>query len=76
VTGLVEEARSYFELAHSLLDSKPSRLVAIAGLSGSGKTSVAEMLAARIGAPPGARIVESDIDPQGAERGFVRNASS
>jgi hypothetical protein len=36
------------------------RLVAIGGLSGSGKTTVAEALAAHVGAPPGARIVESD----------------
>ncbi|WP_246248974.1 AAA family ATPase [Chelativorans alearense] len=58
--GLADEARSYFELARTLLEAHPPRLVAIAGLSGSGKTTVAEMLAAKIGAPPGARIVESD----------------
>jgi predicted kinase len=59
-TKLTAEARSYFELALALLREKPSRLVAIGGLSGSGKTTVAEALAAHIGAPPGARIVESD----------------
>lgn len=57
---LVAEARSYFELAQALLVETPPRLVAIGGLSGSGKTTVAEALAPRIGAPPGARIVESD----------------
>ncbi len=57
---LVAEARSYFDLASTLLQAKPPRLIAIGGLSGSGKTTIAEALAAHIGAPPGARIVESD----------------
>jgi aminoglycoside phosphotransferase family enzyme/predicted kinase len=57
---VVEEARSYFRLAKALLMDVAPRLVAIGGLSGSGKTTVAEALAARVGAPPGARIVESD----------------
>jgi aminoglycoside phosphotransferase family enzyme/predicted kinase len=54
------EARSYFDLALSLLKSTGPKLVAIGGLSGSGKTTVAEALAGNIGAPPGARIIESD----------------
>nr|WP_254023821.1 bifunctional aminoglycoside phosphotransferase/ATP-binding protein [Mesorhizobium ventifaucium] len=58
--GLSAEARTYFELARTLLDARPPRLIAIGGLSGSGKTAVTEALAAHIGAPPGARIVESD----------------
>ena len=58
--GLRAEARSYFDLALSLLAPCPPRLIAIGGLSGSGKTTIAEALAAEIGAPPGARIVESD----------------
>ncbi|MDX8449429.1 AAA family ATPase [Mesorhizobium captivum] len=57
---LIAEARSYFEFAQGLLTETPARLVAIGGLSGSGKTTVAEALAAHVGAPPGARIVESD----------------
>ena len=57
---LTAEARSYFELARTFLQETPPRLVAIGGLSGSGKTTVAEALAAHVGAPPGARIVESD----------------
>ena len=57
---LSAEARSYFDLARTLLQETPPRLVAIGGLSGSGKTTVAEALAPHIGAPPGARIVESD----------------
>lgn len=57
---LIAEARSYFELARTFLQQTPPRLIAIGGLSGSGKTTAAEALAAHIGAPPGARIVESD----------------
>ena len=57
---LAEVARSYFDLARVLLDPVPGGLVAIGGLSGSGKTTVAEALAPHVGAPPGARIVESD----------------
>lgn len=57
---LVAEARAYFDLALSLIDTEPPRLIVIGGLSGSGKTTLAEMLAAQFGSPPGARIVESD----------------
>jgi uncharacterized protein len=57
---LAAEARSYFDLARSMLQPGPARIIAIGGLSGSGKTTVAEVMAAHVGAPPGARIVESD----------------
>lgn len=58
--ALTATARSYFDLADALLDEEPPRLVAIGGLSGSGKSTVADVLAAKIGSPPGARVVESD----------------
>jgi aminoglycoside phosphotransferase family enzyme/predicted kinase len=58
--SLQAEARAYFALAADLLKEHPPLLIAIGGLSGSGKTTVAEALAAHVGAPPGARIVESD----------------
>lgn len=54
------EARAYFDLAADFLKERPARLVVIGGLSGSGKTTVAEALAAYVGAAPGARIIESD----------------
>jgi aminoglycoside phosphotransferase family enzyme/predicted kinase len=57
---LAAEARAYFDLAIRLLRPCPNRLVAIGGLSGTGKTTVAEALAPKLGPPPGARIVESD----------------
>ncbi len=57
---LTAEAQSYFDLARLLLDEAPPRLIAIGGFSGSGKSTVADHLAARIGSPPGARVIESD----------------
>ncbi|MCF3638756.1 AAA family ATPase [Rhizobium sp. TRM95111] len=57
---LEAEARGYFELAHVLLEGQPPVLIAIGGLSGSGKTTVADHLASRVGAPAGARVIESD----------------
>ena len=57
---MTADARSYFNLARSMLVKHSTRLIAIGGLSGSGKTTIAEALAAHVGAPPGARIVESD----------------
>jgi aminoglycoside phosphotransferase family enzyme/predicted kinase len=57
---LGSRARSYFELAKNLLQSGPVRILAVGGLSGSGKSHVAEAIAHEIGVPPGARILESD----------------
>jgi aminoglycoside phosphotransferase family enzyme/predicted kinase len=57
---LAGEARAYFDLAVKLLAARPALLIAIGGFSGSGKTTIAEAIAAHVGAPPGARIVESD----------------
>jgi len=57
---LVAEARSYAALALRLLAAAPARLVAIGGLSGTGKSSVAAAIAHTIGPAPGARILASD----------------
>lgn len=57
---LASQARGSFELAKRLLETSAQRLVAIGGLSGSGKSTVAEALAPLIGPPPGARIFETD----------------
>ena len=53
-------ARAYGDLAHAILAPRAPRLVALGGFSGSGKSTVAEALAPGLGAPPGARILESD----------------
>ena len=55
-----ERAREYFALARELLAAPRAAVIAIGGLSGSGKSSVAAALAPSIGCPPGARIVNSD----------------
>ncbi|WP_429925728.1 AAA family ATPase (plasmid) [Agrobacterium vitis] len=60
VGRLSAEAKSYFGLATALLEEKQPHLIAIGGLSGTGKTTVADSLAPKLGAAPGARIVESD----------------
>ena len=57
---LVAEARAYFHLAERLLKVGEPQLIAIGGLSGSGKSTIAEALAPHIGSAPGARILESD----------------
>jgi aminoglycoside phosphotransferase family enzyme/predicted kinase len=55
-----ERARLYFDLAMTLLAPAKSAVIAIGGLSGSGKSSVAAALAPCIGCPPGARVINSD----------------
>ncbi len=55
------EARRYFDLAGHLIVPKPPVLVAIGGLSGTGKSLLARGLAGLIEPPPGALIVRSDV---------------
>lgn len=57
---LARTARAYFALAQALLVPGRGCVVAIGGLSGSGKSTVAEALAPHVGPPPGARLYESD----------------
>ncbi|HTO79625.1 MAG TPA: AAA family ATPase, partial [Methylocystis sp.] len=56
----MEEAREDFALARELAREAPPLVVAVGGFSGSGKSSVAAALAPLIGAPPGARTLNSD----------------
>ena len=61
--GMAEQARiarEYYDVGREILEARPAGILALGGLSGSGKTTVAEALAPKFGAPPGARIVESD----------------
>jgi uncharacterized protein len=55
------EAKRYFDLAGRLIAPKPPLLVAIGGLSGTGKSVLARGLAGLIGPPPGAVIFRSDV---------------
>ncbi|MGA0532655.1 AAA family ATPase [Hansschlegelia sp. KR7-227] len=56
----LQEAHAYFGLAQALLEPVPARLVAVGGLSGSGKSTVAAALAPDLGPAPGARILATD----------------
>lgn len=58
---LANEARRYFELAMGYLKPDSPRLVAVGGLSGSGKSRMGRELAPYIGLAPGARIARSDV---------------
>lgn len=62
VKAAVEESRAYFALANGFLVPSRSRLIAIGGLSGSGKSAVARAIASEIGSFPGAVHVRSDVE--------------
>jgi aminoglycoside phosphotransferase family enzyme/predicted kinase len=55
-------ARRYFVLAEGFLRPAPPRLVAIGGLSGTGKSALAAALAAELGRAPGALVLRSDVE--------------
>lgn len=57
-----DEARQYQRLSLDFLQPQPPRLLAIGGLSGSGKTTRALELAPGIGRMPGAVVVRSDVE--------------
>ena len=56
-----QEAKRYFDLAGRLITPRPPLLVAIGGLSGTGKSVLARGLAGLIEPPPGAVIIRSDV---------------
>jgi uncharacterized protein len=56
-----QSARAYFDLAVNAIDPPGPKLVAVGGLSGSGKTTVARKLAPAIGPAPGAVVLRSDV---------------
>ena len=66
-------ALRYFGLAEGLLDYVAPRLVAIGGLSGSGKSALADRLAPRLGRAPGALWLRSDVERK-AMRGLEETA--
>lgn len=57
----IEAAGTYFAQARSLLQPPAPCLIAVGGLSGTGKTAVARALAPLVGALPGAVVLRSDI---------------
>ena len=56
------EARVYFGLARLYIVPQPARLIAIGGLSGSGKSAVARAIAPYVGPFPGAVHMRSDVE--------------
>jgi hypothetical protein len=58
----VERARRYIEAALSHLDPAPPKIVAVGGLSGTGKSTLASALAPGIGPCPGAVHLRSDLE--------------
>jgi uncharacterized protein len=54
-------AKAYFGLARSVLTPPQPMLIAVGGLSGTGKSAVARRLAPNAGAMPGAIILRSDV---------------
>lgn len=59
---IADAARTYFRLAGSLLDPAAPTLVAIGGLSGTGKSALALALANEIAPKPGALVLRSDVE--------------
>ena len=59
---LLEETRSYAQLCKLLIAPSPQRIVAIGGISGTGKTTVAAAIAPLLGAAPGAIHLRSDVE--------------
>lgn len=57
---MIEEAQRYLSLASRLLHDDKPRLIAIGGVTGTGKSTLARALAPEIGASPGARLVHTD----------------
>jgi aminoglycoside phosphotransferase family enzyme/predicted kinase len=55
------QAQIYLDMALNYLDVSEPQLIAVGGLSGSGKSRFARDLAQHIGAAPGARLVRSDV---------------
>lgn len=58
-TRAVESAQ-YLEMALAYLEPTTPKLIAVGGLSGSGKSRLARELAPMLGAAPGARVVRTD----------------
>ena len=57
-----QSARAYFALARALLAPPAPRLIAVGGLSGTGKSVLARALAPDLAPAPGAVVLRSDVE--------------
>ena len=58
---LQARANDYLTMAEDMLEPPPPRLVAVGGISGTGKSTLAMALAPVIGSAPGAVVIRSDV---------------
>lgn len=59
--AILDEAHRYFELARTLINPPSPRLIAVGGLSGTGKSLLARALAPTVVPQPGAIVLRSDV---------------
>ncbi len=62
VEKALADLNAYFDLARQFLEPAPPRLIAVGGLSGTGKSTLAGALAPYLGAAPGALWLRSDVE--------------
>ena len=60
--SLRDDARSYLDLALAVTEPRAPRVLAIGGVSGGGKTTLAWRLAPAVGPAPGAVVLRSDVE--------------
>jgi uncharacterized protein len=60
--AIASEARQYFAAACRFIAPSPPALVAVGGLSGTGKSQLARALAPELGPAPGALVLRSDVE--------------
>jgi len=61
-TAAIARARAYFDFARRLIEPSAPRLVAVGGLSGTGKSALAYALAPQLAPAPGAVVLRSDVE--------------
>jgi uncharacterized protein len=59
--AIAAQAKGYFVLACELIAPAPPRLIAVGGLSGTGKSVLARALAPHVAPSPGAVLIRSDV---------------
>jgi uncharacterized protein len=59
---IAKSARAYFDFARRAISPAPAQLIAVGGLSGTGKSRLARELAPHVGPMPGAVVVRSDVE--------------